>query len=70
MEEVIEEKETAQAQTVKYGRGMRIRKKPVSYEPVMTGKTYQRGVNNLCYRRLGNNISSQGRGRGYPYGGG
>ena len=46
MEEVIEEQETAQAQ---YGRGMRIRKKPVSYEPVMTGKTYQRGVNNLCY---------------------
>ena len=47
MEEVIEEEETAQAQ---YGRGMRIRTKPVSYEPVMTGKTYQRGVNNLCYR--------------------
>ena len=35
-----------------YGRGMRIRNKPVSYEPVMTGKTYriQKGINNLCYR--------------------
>jgi hypothetical protein len=35
-----------------YGRGMRIRNKPVSYEPLMTGKTYrtQRGINNLCYR--------------------
>ena len=50
MEEVIEEQETAQAQ---YGCGMRIQKKPVSYEPVMTGKTYQRGVNNLCYRGTG-----------------
>jgi len=31
---------------------MRIRKKPISYEPVMTGKTYrtQRGINNLCHR--------------------
>ena len=50
MEEVIEEQETAQAQTVKYGRGMRIRTKSASYELVMTVKTYQRGVNNLCYR--------------------
>ena len=50
MEEVVEEKETAQAQTVKYPRGMRIRTKPVLYEPVMTGKIYQRRVNNLCYR--------------------
>ena len=33
-----------------YGRGMRTRKKPVSYEPVMTGKTYAQGVNNLCFR--------------------
>ena len=34
-----------------YGRGMRIRKKPILYEPVMTGKTHrtQRGINNLCY---------------------
>eukprot|EP00957_Ditylum_brightwellii_P039454 2984784-Ditylum_brightwellii.AAC.1 len=37
---------------VKYGRGMRTRKKPISYEPVMTGKTYKtwQGINNLCYR--------------------
>ena len=47
MEEVIEEKETTQAQ---HGRGTRIQKKPESYVLVMTGKTYQRGVNNLCYR--------------------
>ena len=35
-----------------YGRGMRTRKKPISYEPVMTGNTYrtQRGINKLCYR--------------------
>ena len=45
MEEVIEEQETEHAQ---YGRGMRIQTKPVSYEPVMTGKTYQRGVNIGC----------------------
>ena len=37
MEEVIEERETAQAQ---YGPGMRIRTKPVSYETIMTGKLY------------------------------
>ena len=47
--------ETAQDKSVKYpgpayGRGMRICTKPVSYEPVMTGKTYKQGVNNLCYR--------------------
>ena len=47
IEEVIEEQETAQAQ---YGLRMRIRTKPVLYEPVMIGKTYQRGVINLCYR--------------------
>ena len=29
---------------------MRIRKKPVSYDPTMTGKPYKQGVNNLCYR--------------------
>ena len=29
---------------------MRIQTKSASYEPVMTGKTYQQGVNNLCYR--------------------
>ena len=35
-----------------YGRGMRTRKKPILYEPVMTGNTYrtQQGINNLCYR--------------------
>ena len=33
-----------------YGHGMRIRKKPVSYEPTMTGKSYKQGVYNLCYR--------------------
>ena len=33
-----------------YGRGMRIIKKPVSYEPTMTEKSYKQGVNNLCYR--------------------
>ena len=33
-----------------YGRGMRTRKKLVSYEPVMTGKSYKQGVNNLCFR--------------------
>ena len=46
------EEETAQDKSVKYpgpsyGRGMRIRTKPLSYEPVMTGKTYKQGVNNL-----------------------
>ena len=54
MKDVIEEQETAQAQYglghPQYGRGMRTQNKPVSYESVMTGKTYQRGVNNLCYR--------------------
>ena len=33
-----------------YGRGTRIREKPVSYEPTMTGRSYKKGVNNLCYR--------------------
>ena len=33
-----------------YGRGMRIIKKLVSYNPTMTGKSYKQGVNNLCYR--------------------
>jgi hypothetical protein len=47
---------TAQADVeslpAEYGCGMRTRKKPISYELVMTGKTYrtQRGINNLCYR--------------------
>ena len=54
-EEVNEEHETAKTAQYglgrpQYGRGMRTRTKPVSYEPVMTGKTYQRGINNLCYR--------------------
>ena len=54
-EEVNEEDENAKSAQYglwhpQYGRGMRTRTKPVSYEPVMTGKTYQRGVNNLCYR--------------------
>ena len=49
------EEETAQDKNVKYpgpayGRGMRIRTKPLSYEPVMTGKTYKQGVNNFCCR--------------------
>ena len=54
MEDDIED--TAQADVESppavYGCGMRIRNKPVSYEPVMTGKTYrtQKGINNLCYR--------------------
>ena len=49
-------KDTAQADVesppAEYGHGMRIRKKPILYEAVMTGKTYrtQRGINNLCYR--------------------
>ena len=49
-------KETAQADAqappIEYGCGMRTRKKPISYAPVMTGKSYriQQGVNNLCYR--------------------
>ena len=30
-----------------YGRGTRIIKKPVSYEPTMTGKSYKQEVNNL-----------------------
>ena len=56
MEDVPVEEEnenTAQADVksppAEYGRGMRIRKKPISYEPVMTGKTYrtQWGINNL-----------------------
>ena len=29
-----------------YGCGMIIRKKPVSYEPTMNGKSYKQGVNN------------------------
>ena len=29
---------------------MRIRKQPVNYEPSMTGKKYELGVLNLCYR--------------------
>lgn len=33
-----------------YGRGKRARNKPVSYEPVMTGKTYTQGINNLCFK--------------------
>ena len=33
-----------------YGRGKRVRNKPVSYEPVMTGKTYTQGINNLCFK--------------------
>ena len=61
-EEVYEEDETANEEDEtgksvqyglghpQYGRGMIIQKKPVSYEPVMTGKTYQQGVNYLCYR--------------------
>ena len=31
-----------------YGRGMIIRKKPVSYDTTRTGKSYTQGVNNLC----------------------
>ena len=43
--EVNEEQETAQTAQYglghpQYGRGMRTRTKPVSYEPVMTNKTY------------------------------
>ena len=54
-EEVNEEHGTAQTAQYglghpQYGRGMRTRSTPVSYEPVMTGKTSQQGVNNLCYR--------------------
>ena len=33
-----------------YVRGMIIRKKPVSYDPTMTGKSYKQGVNNLLQR--------------------
>ena len=33
-----------------YGLGKRIRSKPVLYEPVMTGKTYTQGINNLCFK--------------------
>ena len=59
MEEVIEDtlpkglgfpRPATLGDSPKYGRGMRIQTKLVSYEPVMTGKTYHRGVNNLCYR--------------------
>ena len=32
------------------GRGMRIRKRPLVYEPSMSGKPYKMGVANLCYR--------------------
>ena len=32
------------------GRGMRIRKKPTSYVPSTTGKKYELGVMNLCFR--------------------
>ena len=35
-----------------YGRGMRIIKKPVFYEPTMTVKSYKQGVNNLFYRGI------------------
>ena len=49
------EEVTAQDKSVKYpgpayGREMRIHTKPISYEPVMTGKKYKQGVKNLCYR--------------------
>ena len=54
MEEVNEGTVHADVESppAEYGRGMRIRKKPISYELVMTGKSYrtQRGINNLCYR--------------------
>ena len=33
-----------------YGHGMRIRKRPESYEPSMTGKSYSTGFSHLCYR--------------------
>ena len=35
-----------------YVRGIRIRNKPISYEPTMPGKSYKQGVNNLCYRGI------------------
>eukprot|EP00957_Ditylum_brightwellii_P155595 11844269-Ditylum_brightwellii.AAC.1 len=54
MEEINEDTALADMKStlVEYGRGMRTRKMPISYEPVMTGKTYktQQGINNLCYR--------------------
>eukprot|EP00957_Ditylum_brightwellii_P190219 14479333-Ditylum_brightwellii.AAC.1 len=54
MEEINEDTVLADMEStpVKYGCGMRTRNKPISYELVMTGKTYktQQGINNLCYR--------------------
>jgi hypothetical protein len=54
MEDDIEDTTQADVESppAAYGRGTRTRTKPVSYEPVMTGKTYrtQKGINNLCYR--------------------
>ena len=49
-EEGVEE--TAQDKSVKYpgptyGRGMRIRTKPLSDEPLLRGKTFKQGVNNV-----------------------
>ena len=43
------EEDQDETQDTGYGREMRIKKKPVSYEPPMTGKLYKQGVNKLCY---------------------
>ena len=51
-----------------YGRGMRIRKRPESYEPSMTGKSYTACVSNLCYRGARYSLSEIAPGEGgIPY---
>ena len=51
-----------------YGHGMRIRKRPESYEPSMTGKSYQTGIINLCYRGARYSLSDITPGEGeIPY---
>ena len=42
---------------------MRIRKRPESYEPSMTGKSYTAGISNLCYRGARYSLSKIAPGR-------
>ena len=52
-----EHRETEQDDGVKYpgpaySQGKRTQTKPVAYEPVMTGKTYKQGINNICFKGI------------------
>ena len=49
-DDVRENETQEQVISENYGRGMRIRKRPESYKPSMSGQSYKTGVNNLCYR--------------------